>query len=193
MMTNFELLKWVIRFCDPDDEVKWLAGRDLNDEASDSWNECESGKILAWIVEEAGGGRYTPRLRLLACNIVEKYALPHAGDAEGVAREKLEVARRHARGEATDAELGQAEADALRHEWATAELSKQYAVGAAWKCASRCCAWYAVTQSASSAGESHRDRVLAEIADMIRAEYSWEEVEAMIAKAEAEAALKEAG
>ena len=112
----------------------------------EAWNSCANPEWMLWALGKGGTAATDPRYRLLACRFVRETPI---GDGRTVwdlltdprSRAAVEVAERHARGEATDAELSAARDAswdaALAAAWDAAKAS---ASDAAWA-AARDAAW----------------------------------------------------
>jgi len=85
---------------------------------STAWANCQRPDWMLWLLARTGVAKDDSRYRLMACDFAESVLhLVPAG--EDRARQAVEVARRYARGEATQEELAAAASAASAAAWAS--------------------------------------------------------------------------
>ena len=157
--------------------VEWAASMP---DAETAWRECRRPDWMCWLLGHSAADLSPSEWRLLACDFAEtavQYADPEsAAVCEGV----IEVARRHALGDASDEELSAALASAESAASAASRSAASAASRSAASAASRSAAWSASSAADSAAWSATmaagRSAALSASGDLIRAAVPWSRV-----------------
>lgn len=150
MIWNTELQTKLRQLNACDDAIEWLGERS----AEQAWAECERGDWMLWLIGKIEG-KYTPAMRLCACEIVrtQLHLVPAGEERPRIA---IETAERYASGNATADELQEASVAAE----AAADTAAEAAEAAAWvakAAAEAAVAAVWATEAAGAAAETAAD------------------------------------